>query len=264
MAPASIFRKSRERVTTVTAGISGRDFGSVMRDVREGIARLDLPPGFAVSFGDEFAEQQRANRQLTYGFLVALVLVYAVMAVQFEALLEPLLIMGAVPFALSGSFLLLFLTKTTLNIQSITGLIVLVGIVVNNAIVLLTFILTRHREEGMPLYEAVIDASGIRLRPVLMTTATTILGLLPVAIGIGEGAELQAPLARSVLGGLVLSTLVTLIFIPILYVSVELYRAKRKQPRVSPTAAARPLPVSGAGTIDDAAAAGGSTHGGEH
>ncbi len=263
VAPASIFRKGRERVTTITAGISGRDFGSVMSDVRERMGQLDLPPGFTVSFGDEFAEQQRANRQLTYGFIVALVLVYAVMAVQFEALLEPLLIMGAVPFALSGSFLLLFLTKTTLNIQSITGLIVLVGIVVNNAIVLLTFILTRHREEGMPLFDAVIDASGIRLRPVLMTTVTTILGLLPVAIGIGEGAELQAPLARSVLGGLVLSTLVTLVFIPTLYVSVELYRARR-QSQISPAAAPRPLPVSGGGPVDDPAAAGGPARGGEH
>src|SRR3990170_1023710 len=228
VAPASIFRKSRERVTTVTAGISGRDFGSVMRDVRERIARLDLPEGVALSYGDEFEEQQRANRQLTFGFLVAVALVYAVMAVQFEALLEPLLIMGAVPFALTGSFLLLFLTKTTLNIQSLTGLIVLVGVVVNNAIVLLTFILTRHREEGLPLHEAVVDAAATRLRPVLMTTLTTVLGLLPVAVGIGEGAELQAPLARSVLGGLAVSTLVTLIFIPTLYVTVEVLRERRR------------------------------------
>jgi HAE1 family hydrophobic/amphiphilic exporter-1 len=218
-----------------------------MSDVRARLARLELPPGFTRTFGEEFEEQQRANRQLTFGFLVALLLVYAVMAVQFEALLAPLLIMGAVPFALSGSFLLLFLTGTTLNIQSLTGLIVLVGIVVNNAIVLLTFILTRHREEHMPLYDAVVDAAATRLRPVLMTTATTVLGLLPVAIGIGEGAELQAPMARSVLGGLVLSTLVTLVFIPTLYVSVEEFRARRKVARAVPTVAARPLPVSGGG-----------------
>jgi len=264
VAPASIFRKSRERVTTVTAGISGRDFGSVMRDVRERITRLDLPQGVALSYGDEFEEQQRANRQLTFGFLVAVALVYAVMAVQFEALLEPLLIMGAVPFALTGSFLLLFLTKTTLNIQSLTGLIVLVGVVVNNAIVLLTFILTRHREEGLPLHEAVVDAAATRLRPVLMTTLTTVLGLLPVAIGIGEGAELQAPLARSVLGGLAVSTLVTLIFIPTLYVTVEVLRERRRQGRAPQAAALRhPLPVSGAGTSGDAADAGGSARVGD-
>ncbi len=126
VAPASIFRKSRERVTTVTAGISGRDFGSVMADVRDRVGRLALPPGFTLSFGEEFEEQQRANRQLLFAFLVAVILVYAVMVVQFEALLAPLLIMGAVPFGLSGAFLVLFLTNTTLNIQSLTGLIVLV------------------------------------------------------------------------------------------------------------------------------------------
>jgi HAE1 family hydrophobic/amphiphilic exporter-1 len=251
VAPASIFRKNRERVTTVTAGISGRDFGSVMQDVRSRIARLDLPPGFAVTFGEEFEEQQRANRQLIAAFLVAVGLVYAVMAVQFEELLSPLLIMGAVPFALTGSLLALFLTETTLNIQSLTGLIVLVGIVVNNAIVLVTFILARHRQEGLPLYEAVVDAAGVRLRPVLMTTATTVLGLLPVALGLGEGGELQAPLARSVLGGLLLSTLVTLVLIPTLYVSVEEFRAgvrQRRARRAERTPERRPLPVSGAGT----------------
>ncbi len=252
VAPASIFRKSRERVTTVTAGISGRDFGGVMGDVRARLAALSLPPGFTLTFGEEFAEQQRANRQLAFGFLVALILVYAVMAVQFEALLAPLLIMGSVPFALTGSFLLLFLTNTTLNIQSTTGLIVLVGIVVNNAILLIAFIQTRHREEGRPLYDAVVDAAATRLRPVLMTTLTTVLGLLPVAIGIGEGAELQAPMARSVLGGLTLSTLVTLVFIPTLYVSTEELRVRLRRRRVVPAPATRPLPVSGAGPADEA------------
>ena len=261
VAPASIFRKSRERVTTVTAGITGRDFGSVMSDVRARVSRLSMPPGFTLSLGEEFEEQQRANRQLLFGFLVAVILVYAVMAVQFEALLEPLLIMGAVPFGLSGAFLVLFLTNTTLNIQSLTGLIVLVGIVVSNAILLISFIQTRHREEGMPLFEAVVDASATRLRPVLMTTVTTVLGLLPAAIGFGEGAELQAPLARSVLGGLTLSTLVTLIFIPTLYVSVELFKARPRAARAA-RPVTHPLPVSGAGPSDDLAGPAGSGGGG--
>ncbi len=128
---------------------------------------------------------------------------------------------------------------------------------------MISFIQTRHREEGMPLFDAVVDASATRLRPVLMTTVTTVLGLLPAAVGIGEGAELQAPLGRSVLGGLTLSTLVTLIFIPTLYVSVELYRAARRHAPVSPAAAARPLPVSGAGTVDETTVAGESARGGE-
>jgi HAE1 family hydrophobic/amphiphilic exporter-1 len=248
LAPASIFRRSRQRVTTVTAGLSGRDYGSVMAEVRARLAGLPLPDGFALTFGDAYEEQQRATRQLVGGFLAAVVLVYAVMAVQFEALLEPLLIMGAVPFALGGSLLALFLTGTTLNIQSLTGLIVLVGVVVNNAIVLMDFILARHRREGRPLFEGVVEASAARLRPVLMTTLTTVLGLVPIAIGFGEGAELQAPLARSVLGGMLLSTLVTLVLIPTSYVSVELLRQRWRGRRAVPAPVpAQPLPVTGGG-----------------
>lgn len=226
-APTSIFRVGRQRVTTVTAGISGRDFGSVMADVRARLAALPLPDGFSIALGDEYEQQQAAYRQLGLGFVVALLLVYAVMAIQFEALLEPLLIMGAVPFALSGALLTLFLTDTTLNIQSLIGLIVLTGVIVNNAIVLITFILDLRRRDGLPLHEAAVTGATTRLRPVLMTTITTVVGLLPVAIGFGEGAELQVPLARSVLGGLLLGTLVTLIFIPTLYVAVEEFRQRR-------------------------------------
>lgn len=240
LGPAQIYRRGRERVITVTAGLSGRDFGSAAEEVRQRLARLTLPPGFAVALGEEYEEQQRAYRQLAAGFVVAVLLVYAVMAVQFERLLEPLLIMASVPFALTGSFLLLFLTGTTLNVQSFVGLIVLAGVVVNNAIVLLDFILRRHRDEGRPLYGAVEEAASMRLRPVLMTTLTTVLALVPTALGVGEGAELQAPLARSVIGGMVLSTLVTLVLIPTLYVAVEEARQRRRlaQPVVRPAVVA--------------------------
>lgn len=240
--PAQIYRRGRERVISVTAGLSGRDFGSAAEEVRERLLHLSLPPGFAVALSDEYEEQQRANRQLAAGFGLAVLLVYAVMAIQFERLLEPLLIMASVPFALTGSFLLLLLTGTTLNVQSFIGLIVLVGVVVNNAIVLLDFILRRHRDEGRPLYEAVEEASTTRLRPVLMTTLTTVLALVPPALGIGEGAELQAPLARSVIGGMVFSTLVTLVLIPTLYVTVEELRQRRRAPQVVP----KPAVVAGA------------------
>jgi len=217
--------------------------------VRAQLVRLTLPQGFSLALGDEYEQQQRAYRQLGMGFLVAVVLVFAVMAVQFEAALEPLLIMGAIPFALSGAFLTLFLTNTTLNIQSLIGLIVLVGLVVGNAIVLIDFILTMRRRDGVSLYDAAVEASALRLRPVLMTTVTTIVGLLPVAIGFGEGAELEAPLARSVVGGLTLSTLVTLVFIPTLYVTVEEFRARRRTARAAERApvAATPVPVTGGG-----------------
>ena len=242
LGPAQIERRGRERVIAVTAGLSGRDFGSAAEEVRSRLAQMSLPPGFAVALSDEYKEQQRAYRQLAAGFGLAVLLVYAVMAVQFERLLEPLLIMASVPFALTGSFLLLFLTGTTLNVQSFTGLIVLAGVVVNNAIVLLDFILRRHRDEGRPLSEAVEEAASTRLRPVLMTTLTTVLALAPTALGVGEGAELQAPLARSVIGGMAFSTLVTLVLIPTLYVAVEEFRARRRVPRP----AVRPVVVVGA------------------
>ena len=244
--PTQIARRSRQRIISVTAGISGRDFGSVMADVRSRVGAMPLPDGFSLAYGEAYEEQQNAYRQLTFGFLVALLLVYAVMAVQFEALLEPLLIMGSVPFALSGGLLTLFLTGTTLNIQSLIGLIVLAGVIVNNAILLITFILERRRRDGLSLHDAAVDGATVRLRPVLMTTATTVMGLLPTAIGIGEGAELQVPLARAVLGGLALGTLVTLVFIPTLYVSVEEFRARRRAPRLAEVPAGRPAPVAGA------------------
>ena len=227
--PTQIVRRSRQRIISVSAGISGRDFGSVMGDVRAALIGLPLPEGFSLALGQEYEEQQRAYRQLSLGFLVAVLLVFAVMAVQFEALLEPLMIMGAVPFALSGALLTLFLTGTTLNIQSLIGLIVLAGVIVNNAILLIDFIMKRRRD-GLSLEASALEGASARLRPVLMTTVTTVMGLLPTAIGVGEGAELQVPLARAVVGGLLLGTMVTLVFIPTLYVTVEGYRARRAAP----------------------------------
>ncbi|HEU5298298.1 MAG TPA: efflux RND transporter permease subunit, partial [bacterium] len=241
--PTSIARRSRQRIISISGGISGRDFGSVMSDVRTRLAGLSLPEGFSIALGREYEEQQRAYRQLSLGFLVATLLVFAVMAVQFEALLEPLMIMGAVPFALAGALLTLFLTGTTLNIQSLIGLIVLAGVIVNNAILLIDFTL-RRRSEGLSIEDAAVDGAATRLRPVLMTTVTTVMGLLPTAIGIGEGAELQVPLARAVVGGLLLGTMVTLVFIPTLYVTVEGYRARRAVP-VREERAGRPAPVAG-------------------
>ncbi|HXF81194.1 MAG TPA: efflux RND transporter permease subunit, partial [bacterium] len=242
--PTQIARHSRQRIIAVSAGISGRDYGSVIADVRAALAGLTLPEGFSIALGREYEEQQQAYRQLALGFLVAVLLVFAVMAVQFEALLEPLLIMGAVPFALGGALLTLFLTGTTLNIQSLIGLIVLAGVIVNNAILLIDFTL-RRRREGLAIEQAAVEGASIRLRPVLMTTVTTVAGLLPTAIGIGEGAELQVPLARAVLGGLLLGTMVTLVFIPTLYTAVESYRARRRTVGSPEGAVGRPAPVAG-------------------
>ena len=148
---------------------------------------------------------------------MALALVYMVMAGQFERFLDPLIVMFSVPVALVGVVPTLLLTGTTLNVQSIMGIVMLIGIVVNNAIVLVDYLNLKRREEGLPIREATIEASRLRLRPILMTTLTTVLGLLPLALGLGVGANLQAALARVVIGGLVASTLITLVLIPTVY-----------------------------------------------
>lgn len=173
-----------------------------------------------MAFGGEYEDQRESFGQLFTGFLMALVLVYMVMAAQFERLLEPLLIMAAVPFALIGVVVALLATDTTLNVQSGLGAIVLVGIAVNNAIVLLTYTL-KLQAEGTPLLEALARAGQRRLRPILMTTLTTVFGLLPLAVGLGEGSELQAPLARAIVGGMVTSMIASLLLIPSLAMLVD-------------------------------------------
>jgi HAE1 family hydrophobic/amphiphilic exporter-1 len=182
---------------------------------------MNLPDGFAISFGGEFEEQQTASREFMIAILMALALIYMVMAGQFERFLDPLIVMFSVPVAIIGVVPTLILTGTTLNMQSIMGIVMLVGIVVNNAIVLIEYINLLRREQNMMTMEAVIEAGRLRLRPILMTTLTTTLGLLPLAIGIGPGAEIQASLARVVIGGLLASTLVTLVLIPVLYDSAH-------------------------------------------
>ena len=172
-------------------------------------------------YGGEYEEQMESYRQMALAFVLAVILVYMVMASQFESLLHPLIIMFSIPFALIGVILALVLTDTTLNVQSLMGVVMLTGIVVNNAIVLLDYVNMLRRKKGMQLREAVEEGGRRRLRPILMTTLTTVLALTPMAIGLGEGSELQAPMARVVIGGLLVSTLVTLILIPTLYTTVE-------------------------------------------
>jgi HAE1 family hydrophobic/amphiphilic exporter-1 len=218
--PTQIQRRNRERVITLSGNVSGRDIGATIQDVRAAVLAQRLPRGFSVAFRGEFEDQQQSFGQLFSGLLMSLVLVYMVMASQFERLLEPLLIMAAVPFALVGVIAALLFTGTTLNVQSGLGAIVLVGVAVNNAIVLISYSL-RLQDEGVPLREALARAGQRRLRPILMTTLTTAFGLLPLAIGFGEGSELQAPLARAIIGGLMTSTIGSLFLIPALYVLLD-------------------------------------------
>ena len=219
--PVEINRVDGQRVTYITAGLaSGVALGDAVERVRESLAGLTLPGGLSIVYGGQYEEQQAARRDFTVAILMALALVYMLMAAEFERFLDPLVVMLAVPMALVGVVPTLLLTGTTLNIQSVMGLVMLIGIVVNNAIVLVDAVNLLRRERQMDVPSAVVEAGRLRLRPILMTAATTILGLAPLALGLGVGGEIQASLARVVIGGLLASTLVTLVLIPVAYTTV--------------------------------------------
>lgn len=214
--PLLIDRKDQQRLVTVKANVAGRDLGSVAADVQARLDRIPRPIGYDLTVAGTFEEQQKAFRELFVSLGLALVLVYMVLACQYESLRDPLVVMFSVPLAAVGVLVTLFFTHTTLNVQSYIGCIMLGGIVVNNAILLVDQA-GRLIREGQPPRDALIEAGRRRLRPILMTTSTTILGLMPLALGIGEGADAQAPLARAVVGGLTASTLITLVLIPAVY-----------------------------------------------
>jgi HAE1 family hydrophobic/amphiphilic exporter-1 len=214
--PILINRKDQQRLVTVYANVAGRDFGSVAADVQGLLDELPRPAGYDLTVTGKFEEQQKAFHELVVSLVLALVLVYMVLACQYESLLDPVVVMTSVPLAAVGVLLMLFLTNTTLNLQSSIGCIMLGGIVVNNAILLVDQA-GQLVQGGMSVREALAEAGRRRLRPILMTSLTTILGLLPLALGIGEGADAQAPLARAVIGGLSASTLITLVLIPAVY-----------------------------------------------
>lgn len=215
--PTLIERRNQERITTVRANIAGRDMGSIVADIRAVLREVPVPQGFTIVFGGDYEEQQEAFNELALGLALALLLVYMVMASLYESLRDPFVVMFSVPLAIIGVVLMLFLTGTTFNIQSYIGCIMLGGIVVNNAILLVDTANKIYREEGMALFAAVEEAGRRRLRPILMTALTTIFGLTPLALGLGEGGEAQAPMARAVIGGLLSSTIVSLLFVPVVY-----------------------------------------------
>ena len=216
--PTEIQRVDGQRVTYIRANLqSGAAMGDVIETLRKDVRAVALPPGFSLLFGGEYEEQQEAQRDFMLAIIVAVILIYMVMAAQFERFLDPFIVMVAVPLAIIGVVPTLLLTGTSLNVQSLMGIIMLTGIVVNNAIVLVDYVNLLRREEGMDISRAVVEAGRRRLRPILMTTCTTILGMLPLAIGAGAGGEIQAALARTVVGGLAVSTLVTLVVIPAAY-----------------------------------------------
>jgi len=218
--PSSINRVDQVRVVSVSSGIFGRDLSSVMRDIQAGIRQYPLPEGYVIEYGGENQEMVEAFSSLGKALILAIVLVYMIMASQFESLVYPFIIMFSVPFALTGAVGGLVLTGRSLSVPAFLGIIMLSGIVVNNAIVLVDYINTL-RSRGSERNEAILKAGPVRLRPILMTSMTTMLGLTPMALGLGEGAEVQAPLATAVIGGLLFSTVLTLVVIPVMYTLVD-------------------------------------------
>jgi HAE1 family hydrophobic/amphiphilic exporter-1 len=226
--PVQLERKYQQRIVHVTANTSGRDLGSIASEIEDKISKMKIPEGFSVLLKGARLEQKEAFQMLLFALILAIVLIYMVLASQFASLLHPFLIMFSVPLGFLGVIWALFLTGNTLSVISFIGIIMMVGIVVSNAILIVDYT-NRVRNEGVELREAIIRAGRIRLRPILMTTLTTTCGLIPMALGLGEGAEAYSSLAIAVIGGLSVSTLLTLVFVPTLYMMVESWRLRRKK-----------------------------------
>jgi HAE1 family hydrophobic/amphiphilic exporter-1 len=220
LGPAQIDRKNQERLITVSADPEV-SLSQAVSAVNERLPQLSRPQGFSVGFGAEVEQQARAFNELRMVLILALILVYAVMASQYESLRDPFIIMFSVPTAAIGVVLALYLTNTSFNLQAYLGVIMLGGIVVSNAILLVDYTNVLRRRDNMELREAVEVAGRTRLRPILMTSLACMLGMVPMALGIGEGSELQVPLARVVIGGLLTSTFITLVFVPTVYTLFE-------------------------------------------
>ncbi|MBN1293670.1 MAG: efflux RND transporter permease subunit [Candidatus Latescibacteria bacterium] len=223
--PVRIERKDQERIISIEANFTDRDMGSVISDIRNELRSVPVPKDFAILFGGDYEEQQEAFHELLIGLILAVFLVYLVMAGQFESFRDPFIVLFSIPMALIGIVVTMILFNTTFSMQAFIGCIMLAGIVVNNAILLVDYTNQLRRNAGMELMEAIKTAGSRRLRPILMTTLTTVLGLLPLSLGLGEGGETQSPLARVVIGGLLSSTIITLVLIPVVY---SLFEQKHK------------------------------------
>ena len=214
--PSEIRRIAQERVAVITANLAFGDLGAAAAEAGDIIDQTPMPNGVTAMVSGQSEEMTESFQSMQFALLLAVFLVYLVMASQFESLIHPFVILFTIPLALVGAVLALFMTGTTINIVAFIGVIMLAGIVVNNAIVLVDLI-NQLRASGKEKLEAIYEAGHARLRPILMTSLTTTLGLLPMAMGFGEGSEVRTPMAITVIGGLAVSTLLTLIVIPVVY-----------------------------------------------
>jgi HAE1 family hydrophobic/amphiphilic exporter-1 len=211
-----------QRAAVVSANLAGADLGTVSQKIEAELSGMsrELPPDSVVTLGGQHREYDRSRSSLLFALALAVLLVYLVMASQFESLVHPFVILFTVPVALVGVVAALFVTGSTVSVMVLLGVIILVGIVVNNGIVLIDYT-NQLRHRGLSRREALIEAGQVRLRPILMTTLTTVLGLLPMALGWGEGSEVRTPMAITVMGGLLFATLLTLILVPVLYEGLD-------------------------------------------
>ncbi len=239
--PVTITRENQNRIVDVTADASGTDrsIGEIMMDVRAGLDALPLPDGYAIIYGGQEETIEENNRNLIVIITLAIFLVYVVMAVQYESLLNPFVILATIPLSLVGVIASLLLTGTAVGATVMLGVILLAGIVVNNSIVLVEYIEILRREKGMPVQEAILAAGPLRLRPIVMTTLTTVVGMFPLALGLGEGSEVLQPLAIATIGGLTVSTIVSLAVIPLVYSVLHALRDRILVPRAEKEKARR-------------------------
>jgi hydrophobic/amphiphilic exporter-1 (mainly G- bacteria), HAE1 family len=241
LGPAEVRRENQARVVTVLADVRQGGLDRAIADVEAVVAAAPPPPLLRVAVGGENEEMRRSFRDLAFAFALALMLVYMILAAQFESFVHPFTILAAVPLALIGAVLALVLAGQGLNTMSLIGVVILIGIVVNDSIVKVDFIV-QAQARGAELRDAILEAGRVRLRPIIMTTATTVLGLTPMALGFGRGADLRAPLAIAVIGGLIVATVLTLIIVPVLFSVIE--SARTRVTGTAPARAAQPLPVT--------------------
>ncbi|HEY2851764.1 MAG TPA: efflux RND transporter permease subunit [Gemmatimonadaceae bacterium] len=222
--PAQIDHYQRQRVITIGANVEGASFGNVSSQVMRNIAKIQMPAGYHISAGGQAESQSQVFGSIFAALGIAVMLMYLILVIQFGSFLDPLAILISLPLSLIGVVLALIITRDTLNLMSLIGVILLMGIVAKNAILLIDFAKWAHKDRGVELREALIEAGRIRLRPILMTTLALIAGMVPVALGLGEGADFRAPLGRAVIGGVITSTVLTLVVIPTIYEILDEWR----------------------------------------
>ncbi len=230
--PVKVDRKYFQRVIHITANPVGRDLGSIAEELEARFAELQLPPGFSIRLAGQIQQQRETFEGLIFATVLAMLLVYMVMAAQFKSLVDPFIIMFSIPLGLAGVFLILLLTDTTISTTSMMGVIMMLGIVVSNGVLLVDYTNVLRRR-GKALREAVVLGARTRLRPILMTSLATVFGLMPMALGLGTGGETNAPLARAVVGGLSVSTVLTLFLIPTLYLILEERFPRKSDPQMT-------------------------------